>query len=505
MRRNVAIVALGAIAIVLLVWYLARSYGDHRNLGRLAYARARLAACLVGEPVDRHGADQTRLRAIQLAGAPDWPKRCATYAADVETALGSTRSSVAEPGPAVLEAGKLFEFYHLESRVAELLTPGEDEPTPDWAQATRGVPLPPTPVTLATEVGVVARSDYDVQDTGEHDLVLQFREEATCRFAASAGGLEPIARCSYPADALALTSGDWRLADSDAGADYVIASDGVRAFATGERVLASSWRADASVVNGAIYAWPTDAKLTTVARRAPDGKQSLLRVPVPSEGQLLRDQLIWHSGKRVVAASVAGDKLGPVVEVAKLDVAPVTGGCFTSGIVAVQLEVADDQYRLATFANDTWRVGEVGPRYALKCEGGKVVGLHTSRDDTNVKIDRIDCSSTGCATTTATVAGIDELYAVTAIGDATMLVWADTAIRAVTGPLAQLPTQKSVPLFDGFAPDHMNEKQVDSAMLVQGLHAFGRGSSAIVLFGGDGVGAIHVRDNKPERVQVVFE
>jgi hypothetical protein len=352
------------------------------------------------------------------------------------------------------------------------------------------------------------RIHRDLQESGERDLVLALGNEVSCRLKANAGGLEPIARCSYPPDALALFRG-WTLASSRTGDGFVSTSDGVRSFSTGERVLPLSPedlnRVDVSIVDGTIYAWPGDAKLTTVARRTPDGKTSPLKVRATGESMLVGDQLIWRERKHVVAMSVASGKPSAPVEVTNVAGRPLRGGCATQDIIAVPLEVDSIESRIALYANGTWTVTEPGPQYWLRCEGSRVVGLHTSRSSKGtLDIERIDCTSVDCKKSSGSVDGVSERADVGAIGDATIVVWADDFLRAVSGRLAQLRHEKSFVIFNGFDAEHMHGRQT-AGSLVHSIHVFARGDSAIVVVDSEGQRAIHVRDRKPERVAVVFE
>ena len=84
-------------------------------------------------------------------------------------------------------------------------------------------------------------------------------------------------------------------------------------------------------------------------------------------------------------------------------------------------------------------------------------------------------------------------------------MWIGKVVYGLRGPLASLPAAKPFTIFDGAAYEELNNKQVSSSELVQGIDVFARGASAIVVLHGDGLELVHVRDGKPERVAVDFD
>lgn len=508
LRRNVIAIVLAAIAAGIATRAFTRAPAHSRETRDLSIARARLSACLLGEPVSRIGPDIVRLRAIQLAGASGWPKRCTPYAAAVERALPHDEGRSGDDGSRALDRGELFQNYSIESHLDELLTPASDEPIAALADVARDVPLPPPPLVLPHEVPAVASRAEPLIDLGDRDLTLVLGDQIACRFAASAGGLEPVAHCSYPADALADAQNQWSVVRATAAADLqVVTNDGVRAFTTGDRIVATAAAVQASNLAGTLFVWPADATRASVLRRDPSGATTILRLPhkLDESATLVRDQLLWTEHERVVGVSLAGPTVGTVYEVAKAAHLPRPVTCATDEIAAALVVVGDDQYRVAVLANGTWRLSDTGPRYDLHCSGKAVTGLSTDARSYGIDIDRIDCDATSCTPSKATLEHISGPHAVAAIGKDTIVVWVDDLVRGVRGPLAALTSVKPFAIYDGARYEQLDHQQVSATELVQGVDVVGRGASAIVVLHGDGIRLVHVRDGKPERVSLVFD
>ncbi|MEO8844614.1 MAG: hypothetical protein ABI591_23940 [Kofleriaceae bacterium] len=462
---------------------------------------------MTGESVTHNGPDATRLRAIQLAGAADWPKRCAPYAAAVEGALRHEGGSRHDEGSRQLADGKLFEHLSIDSDVEALLTPAADERIVALADVARDVPAPPAPTLLAHDVVTVASRASQLTELGDHDLALVLSEQVACRFAARDGGLDPVAHCSYPADAFAQPR-RWSLVRTTTAELQVVADDGIRAFATGELVLATTTpTAQASDVAGSLFVWPRDATRTSVLRRAPTGATTILPLPHKLDGSatVVRDQLLWTEHGRVVGVDLSGPKVGPIYVVAKAAHLPEPVTCATTEIAAALVVSGDDTYRVAVLANGAWQLSATGPRYDLHCSGATVTGLTAEARSSGLEIARLDCTAAGCTPSTARIGHIAGPFAVAPIGSATIVVWVDDLVRGISGPLSGLATAKPFAIYDGSRFEQLSRRQTSATELIQGVDVVGRGASAIVVLHGDGVRLVHVRDGKPERVDVVFD
>lgn len=501
LRRNAVVVVLGAIAAGLVTWMFTRASAQPHDV---SIARARLSACLLGEPVTHTDPGQAKLRTFELAGAPDWPQRCAPYATALEHALSRPDHEHDAAASTALAKGDPFDFS-----VASLLRADLDEPIASLAEAAHDVPRPPAPPPFARDVpGIIANADSPIE-LGDPDLALMFRDQLHCRLAAHAAGLEPVAHCSYVADAVANTP-PWSpiLAAGDLDA---LTDDGLYSLATGARLVAARSAARASSVAGTRFVWPADATRTSVIRRSPDGATNTLRLPhkLDASATLVRDQLLWTENERVVGVSLAGAAAGHVYEVAKAAHLPEAETCATDDVAGVLLVAGENEYRVAAFINGAWRVSDPGPRYRLLCAGGAVIGLSTGLEGGALAIDRVDCNATGCVATKGTVDHIPEPYAVGAIGSDTIVVWIGKLVHGVSGPLAQLSTAKPFLIYDGHNADHIFDEDVSKGRrpseLVQGIDVIGRGASAIVVLHGDTVKLVHVREGKAERVNVVFD
>lgn len=504
LRRNAVGVVLAAIAAGLVTWMFARAPA-RAPASHVPVARARFSACMLGESASHAYPDDNRLRAIQLAGAADWPKRCAPFAEALEHALSHDDYTHDNDASHTLYGGGLFH-----RTVEGLLKADEDEPIVPIEDVARDVPRPPPPAVFPAEVPVVAWNASPLLALGDPDLALILGERLACRFAAHAGGLEPTAHCTHHADAIEFQSRSSLASTTKADDLAVVTDDGVRAFATGERLVATPAARQASNVAGTLYVWPADATRTSVLRRAPDGATTILRLPhkLDDSATLVRDQLLWTEKDRVAGVSLAGDKLGAVYEVAKAAHLPVPVTCAGDQVAGALVVVGEDQYRVAAFANGAWRLGDVGPRYALTCSGDTVTGIATDSRSTGLEIDRVDCNATGCTAAKAMLEHVAELNAVAAIGKDTIVVWVDDVVRGVSAPLSQLATAPRFIVFDGFSDKHITMTETEqrlSGPLVQGLEVVGRGASAIVVLHGDGIHLVHVRDGKPERVNVVLD
>ena len=287
----------------------------------------------------------------------------------------------------------------------------------------------------------------------------------------------------------------------------VIASDGIRAFATGERIVATTTAAQASTVAGTLFVWPADATRTSVVRRAPDGATTILRLPhkLDDSATLVRDQLLWTDHERVLGVSLAGPTIGKVYEVATAAHLPEAVTCATDDIAGALIVTGDGEYRVAVLANGTWRLSEPGPRYDLHCSDGTVTGLSVNERSVGIDIDRIDCAAAGCTPSTATLEHIAGPYAVGALGKDTIVIWVDNLVRGISGPLAALATAKPFAIYDGARFEQLAHKQVSATELIQHVDVIGRGASAIVVLHGDGIHLVHVREGTPSRVNVVFD
>lgn len=505
LRRNAIVVALAAIAAGIATWAFTRTEPSSGSAAGVAKARARLSACLLDEPVSRTGPDVPRLRAIQLAGAPDWPKRCAPYGAAVEHALPHTGGGRTDAASTDLLGGHLFKYLSLERDIETLLHPAEDEPILALADVARDVPRPPAAPVIPREVASVTTSASALLGIGDPDLGLLIGNDLVCRFAARAGGLEPVAHCTFSADSLAyertMPVPSTRVADLQ-----LIAKDGIHAFASGERVIAATGAQQASNVGGRLFVWPADATRTSVLRRDPDGTTTSLRLPhrIDETATLVGTQLLWYERDRVVGVSLDGRRVGPVYEVAKRSHLPVADVCASDDVAGALLVDEPERYRVAAFSKGAWRVSEPGPRYTLSCAGGTVTGLSADTRSVGLDVDRIDCGAAGCTSTHAEIPQVRSPFSVTASGADTIVVWVDDLVRGVRGPLSQLPSAKPFLIFDGSSSSDFGDDTL-ARPLVQHVDVFGRGSSALVVLHSDRLLLVHVRDGKPERVAVDFD
>jgi len=264
LRRNAVVVVLAAIAVGIATWTFTHKPSQAASRRDVAVARARLSACLLGTPVSHIAVDGARLRAIQLAGVADWPKRCAPYAEAVERALPHRDGKIDNAGSRALNGGHVFQNETVDLDLKSLLTPEDDEPILALSDVAREVPRPAAPVVLPHEIPAIAPDGSSLTDVGDLDLGLVVDGNVACRFAAHDGGLEPIAHCGYPADSL--MSKRALPVHATAAADLqLVTDDGVRAFATGDKIVASPAVAQAWNVAGTLYAWPADA--TRAVRR----------------------------------------------------------------------------------------------------------------------------------------------------------------------------------------------------------------------------------------------
>ena len=508
-RRNAVLVVLVAGALGLVVWYVC-SWSLDSDLPRrgIAVARARLAACLTGIAVDHERPATSRLRAIQLDATDDWPKRCAPYAVELERLLATPAHPSSNGASLALDRGKLFDLYSVQSDLSSLLTAVADEPIVPIGEQTRDVRPPPPPMTLPDELPAVASQLDPLVILGDQDLSLVIGDQIACRFVAHDGGLEATAHCRYPGDALVLGRFGARYLRASSGSDLAVVSGGlVRSFETGEPILGASSVVLAQEFAGSMLGW--DPSHNAVVRRDPNGTLTTLKLPHPLGGRavLVGDQLVWEEHKHVVARDAAGSKLGPVTEVTTHDGSPMWSRvCSTSQVTAVLLEEDDDRFRIAVRASGAWTVSDPGPPYRLTCAGEVVSGVATSEvNATSVRIDRVDCTRGHCTGGTVTVSGTGKAVAAAAIGDATIVVWIDDVVRAVTGPLAQLATLPSFPIYDGLNYVRLHDKQTGRQELLDTIDVVGRGASAIVLLHGDGVKLLHVRGRKAERVNIVYD
>ncbi len=508
LRRNIVIVVLAAIAAGIAIWVFTRPAARPPGMHEVPIARARLARCLLGEPVARTGPDISRLRAIQLAGAADWPERCAPYAAALEHAIPHDDDRPDDEGSRALAAGRLFESYAIENAVGALLTPGPNEPIVSPTEVARAVPPPPAPTLLPHEVAAVASSAWRLDDLGDPGLALVLGDQVACRFAAHDGGLDRVAHCSYPPDALAYAWNRWSPVRTTTAADLLVVANGaIRSFATGERVVETKTARQAWNVAGTLFVWPADATRTSVLRRSPTGATTILRLPhaLDTSATLVRDQLLWTEHERVVGVALVGAKVGAVYEVAKAARLPRPVTCATNEIAAALVTSGEAEYRIAVLANGTWRLAPPGPRYDLQCSGGTVTGLTANARSSGIAIARIDCDVAGCTPSHATLDDIAGPYAVAALGKATIVVWVDDLVRGVRGSLAGLARAKRFAIYDGARAERLDSKQTSMTELIHHIDVVGRGRSAIVVLQGDGIQLVDVRDGKPERVNVVFD
>jgi len=507
LRRNAVIVVLAAVAAGIATWAFTRKPPELASQRAIATARARLSACLIGQPVSRESIDGQRLRAIQLAHVEDWPKRCGPYAEEVERALPHHGGVATDDGSRALYGGHVFANYNVNHDVSSLLSPDDDEPILALADVARDVPPPPAPVLLPREVVEVARRSSTPIDVGEHDLGIVMPDEVACRFAARDGGLEPLAHCSYAADAL-MSERRWARVPSTSATDLaLLAADGIRAFATGDRLAAGTRNSQAWEVAGTLYVFPADATRTSVLRRDASGATTTLRLPhhLDESATMVGTQLLWTEHDRVVGVSLDAAKPSSMYEVAKGVHLPEAAPCATADIAAALLVDKDDQARVAVFSKGSWRVTEPGPHYQLSCTGATVTGLDADKRSTELAIERIDCNADRCTHSAGKMPSVTGAYAVAAAGSDTIVVWVGATVVGVEGPIASLATAKPFVIFDGSTYENLEAKEFSSSELVQHVDVFARGASMIVVVSGDGLELVHVRDGKPERVAVTFD
>lgn len=509
-RRNAGLLIVAAIGVVALAIYATRGYGAKSSTNsELARARARLAACLLGEPVVDEP-DALRFRRIQLAASAsggDWPKRCATYARAVE-AFAPNRGGVSSSTAAssAIEKGAVLDLLSLNRDVASALRPLVDEPRVDWTAATRDVPRPPAPLELDHDPASVADNTSRLAVVGASDLGIVIAGNVLCSFAARGDGVEPVARCSFAASSVAALEGTpHRTITVDRPGDLLArVPKGIRYFTRGDVVLAGPGDfTTATLFEGTLLAWPGDKAGRTVMRRDAAGVVSSIALGGPiANAAIVRDVIVWEAGDRVLARSLANGKAGPIVEVAR-DAEPSFDHCFTRDVVGISL-YSEQGRRAAVFANGTWRVSEPEPSLALQCHGSTVTSISLEETSGTAQLRRLDCTAAGCTTASAELSGVTEDVAAAALGDKIAVVWANDGVYAVVAPASQLASAKPRMIFDGFTGS--NQYKFQAQELVHSVHVVGRGTSAIVLLGGERLRALHLRsDGSVERVRVIYD
>jgi hypothetical protein len=482
--------------VALLVGYLARDHTPPATRADLAEARARarLAACLIGQPPGPTAAPLLRATQIASHDDPAWPKRCIPYAKELERLDESPTSS---PSTALANDDP---FEVLDVSVSHAIETANNDL--DFAAVTRDVPRP-RPAPVLPEPGTLHEDSVD-QSTGDPDLQLRFDDDAVCQLAAKDGGLEPIARCSFVADRLGF--GDRRrhveLVPSTGGAPPL-------AFAAWREI--AGWSDGRPVVAGKLEStWRTgDRTFALAAAPRPsllvhdaNGTRTLAldRPRTVAGARLFAGHLVWHE-RGTLYARALGESLGPVVTIGKGD-APSRSTCVAGDTAALILR--DDRH-LALRVGERWAVvGPISAEGRLHCLAGRAVIAHveTSRRD-NAVITRTDCTLAGCTDARVELAARSEAAVAVPVGDETLVAWAHDAIWMVRGPLAALPTAKRVPVVNGFG---VSARYVPYSRLVQRMHAYVRGESVVLLLASAGEPfAVHVRGDKLEAVRVVYD
>jgi hypothetical protein len=464
-RKNAGYVAVGAIAFAALLLYVAWPYARHAEKPDLGLARAQLAACLFGHPIATGGVDALELRAIEIgARAADstWPRRCEPYARAIDPKSRATT---------LLASGAVFEFLTRPDSLAELLEPAPDEAKVNWTRALEGVPVPPTPAQYVVEAAPFPGPGLTI--AAGSDLVLYSLDgDFACRFASDHGGLEPIARCSLPADSWWLASHRSDPVDAgDPGQMLVETSDGIREFATGKLVSPSA----------AKLAGPSHAR---------------------DDSTLVRDQLLWAEHGTIRARSITGGARAPITQVGA-GTRIGDASCYSPDAVAVQLG-APDHHRLAVLIADKWQMMNAGRPLRLSCNGPTVTGVALDPTERGLVVHRVDCTASGCIENQEIVTGVGEKPQAIAVGEKVAIVWVDDLVRAKLAPLHELSAAPAIVLYDGYA--HLSDRHLSRQELVHGMQVFSRGRSAIVVIEGQQTRAVHLRGARTvEPVSVVYE
>jgi hypothetical protein len=481
-QRNLGLIAVSVAALGWLVWTIDRLGPDEPPDEDVAHARAALVACLLGQPIDDPWSTDHRLRRIHIAvhddaSTTDWPMRCAEYAEALERLvdMSDERGHETVAGSERLRRGELYEEFRIAREISDLLRPADGEPDVDWPTE---ISSPPAPAQLVAELASwprgASRASY-----GSTELALMMNR-AVCRFAAAAGGLEPVARCTYFPD---------NMADE-------------------------SWAHGIFIDREGDVALLTRGAPISLATGEPIGPSQVPPSAAASGASIVGDQLLWAERGILHARSIAADELGPVVEVAHPPVpsVPFTGPdahCEYDDVLAswIESEPAStprgSEYRIVARIDGNWVLSDP-VRGRLDCLPDAAVVTHVRHDDSGTAITQTKCTRTGCRTTEVSLPDVTQRADVAPIADSVVVAWVEDLVRVRIAPLTELPHAPSVPLFDGYVDHRHYVYQGQSVVHRLSLHV--RGHSAIVELHTDDTVAIHLSSDGTARpVQVVYE
>lgn len=492
MRRYAGFLIIVALGASLIAWYVLRTHRDPRDVKRETEARlrARFAACMLGQPANERY--DRRLRAVMVASHddPTWPKRCIPYGNAALKATGE--NGTVEP---YLSSGNLFDPV-----VTTLLSPRSVDV--DFAAATREVPRPREP-TMPTDLPRLHASFVE-EATGETDLAVMLGREVACRFAPKDGGLEPIARCSFVADGVRRD----RRPELVKGSGEILLHDyrTVTSWRTGTKLLERPLEVKPTRSGNTLLAIAQSKRPTLVVLDGGAPRDVALDRPATTTGEvaLAGDQLVWYERGHVFARALL-PAVGPVVDLGPAPAGIIRQSCTASSTVAAVLDVdGKEQWQLALRVGDRWTLSAPIPvtnRSRLHCQADRAVVMTVDHEEA-LTVQRVDCTPAGC--TPASVEMRTRAGEVAAVpdGNDVVLVWAHEAVWMVRAPLVELPKAKRIALSEGYAP---SVRFIPNSPLVQGLAAYVRGVSTIVLLQSSGTLAVHVRDGRVEPVRAIYE
>jgi hypothetical protein len=446
------VVAVGAGVYALL------SYQERQHAERMSTALGKLEACLVGPPLAGDERASVRVRRIQLRamalpedalGADPWPRRCGTFAHQVDeevrsakkaeslgkaaAALAKTlRDTPALSGDLTTDVDAVFGAAATEKVAAR--APADADPPPELAspldadELGRGTPISPRAFSFAT----IFNEPHAAADLR---LLVDDPKSPDGSFLCTVRRSSPEARCAVLPKAITSTKQGLRLLATTAdGAEPLVfagnrGAEGVFRADTGERIESLYSYGGSSWVDGfsTVLGWKEAEKELVATRKAPGAPATQTKLDPPFRignayysAQMLWDDVLLRGvteaeERRLFALPLQrdGEVLGAPVDVGELpepgrieggrDEPPHITGCKTADAVVVRVKGYSNDFltfRLGGKWTSPLSPGLSGGTLSCSKSQAAITRVDSSTQAYSTSVRHVACTTAGCRQST---------------------------------------------------------------------------------------------------------